>query len=106
MPAQPPPPAEAKVNWADVGFKVLSLLILPLLGIGVSMYTESSVMRERITQIQTQQTANNNQIEATNTRINQIALTVQETNGQVRELGTVLGIIRSQITGRQLGDRR
>lgn len=95
-------PAEPKVNWADVGFKILSLLILPLLGIGVSMYTDLSVMRERVSQIQTQQTESRTQMDTVNNRINQIAMTVQETNGQIRQLGAVLDLIRSQ-TSRQGG---
>lgn len=99
-------PAESsKVNWADVGFKILSLLILPLLGIGVSMYTDLSVMRERVSQIQTQQTESRTQIEAVNNRINQIAMTVQETNGQIRQLSTVLDIIRTQISTTRQGGR-
>lgn len=91
-------PEPSKTNWTDLGFKILSVLVLPLLAIGVSMYTDASVTRERISQIQAQQSDHRTQIESVNTRINQIAMTVQETNGQVRELRTVLDIIRSQVS--------
>ena len=66
------------------------------------MYTDLSVMRERVSQIQTQQTESRTQMDTVNNRINQIAMTVQETNGQIRQLGTVLDLIRSQ-TSRQGG---
>jgi septal ring factor EnvC (AmiA/AmiB activator) len=87
-----------KTNWVDLGFKLLSLLFLPLFGLGVSMYTEASLTRERVSQIQHQQDEAKTQIEAVNTRINQIALTVQDTNGQIHELRTVIEIIRDQVS--------
>lgn len=87
-----------KTNWVDLGFKFLSLLFIPLFGLGVSMYTEASLLRERVAQVQRQQDENKIQIESVNTRINQIVLTVQDTNGQVHELRTVLDIIRDQVS--------
>jgi len=98
------PPADPKTNWAEVGWKVLSLLILPLLGLGMTMYADASVVRERITQMQSQQAEHRTQIESVNTHINAIAMTVQETNGQVRELRTVLDIIRGQVTRSSRGN--
>lgn len=86
------------VDWLEVGWKVLAVLVIPLLGIGVSMYTDSSLTRERITQIQKRLDEDRTQIESVNARINQISLTVQDTNSQLRELRTVLDIIRSQVT--------
>lgn len=87
-----------KTNWVDLSFKLLSLLFLPLFGLGVSMYTEASLMRERVSQVQRQQDETKTQVESVNTRINQIALTVQDTNGQIRELRTVMDIIRDQVS--------
>lgn len=84
-------------HWVDLGMKLISLLILPLLGLGVSMYTEASVTRERVAQLQHDTQQNRTQLESVDTRINQISLTVQETNGQIHELRTILDIIRSQI---------
>lgn len=86
------------VDWLETGWKVLAVLVIPLLGLGVSMYTDASVTRERVTQIQHRLDEDRTQIESVNTRINQIALTVQDTNGQIRELRTVLDVIRSQVT--------
>ncbi len=86
------------VDWLEVGWKVLAVLVIPLLGIGVSMYTDASLTRERITQIQKRLDEDRTQIESVNARINQISLTVQDTNSQIRELRTVLDIIRSQVT--------
>lgn len=86
------------VDWLEVGWKVLAVLILPVLGIGVSMYTEASLTREKITQVQRRLDEDRTQIESVNARINQISLTVQDTNGQIRELRTVLDIIRTQVT--------
>lgn len=88
---------DPKMNWMDLGMKLISLLILPLMGLGVSMYTEASVTRERVTQIQHESQQNRTQLESVDTRINQISLTVQETNGQVHELHTILDIIRGQV---------
>jgi septal ring factor EnvC (AmiA/AmiB activator) len=86
------------VDWLEVGWKVLAVLILPVLGIGVSMYTEASLTREKIAQVQRRLDEDRTQIESVNARINQISLTVQDTNGQIRELRTVLDIIRTQVT--------
>ena len=89
---------DPKMHWLDLGMKLISLLILPLLGLGVSMYTEASVTRERVTQLQHETQQNRTQLESVDTRINQISLTVQETNGQIHELRTILDIIRAQVT--------
>ena len=97
---------DPKTNWLDLGMKLLSLLILPLLGLGVSMYTEASVTRERVTQLQHEIQQNRTQLESVDTRINQISLTVQETNGQIHELRTILDIIRSQVSTRPTGARQ
>lgn len=97
---------DPKMHWLDLGMKLLSLLILPLLGLGVSMYTEASVTRERVTQLQTFTQQNRTQLEAVDARINQISLTVQETNGQIHELRTILDIIRSQVATRPTGARQ
>ena len=86
------------IEWLEVGWKVLTILVIPMLGIGVSMYTEASLTRERIVTIQRRLDEDRVQIESVNTRINQIALTVQDTNGQIRELRSVLELIRSQVT--------
>lgn len=94
------------MHWLDLGMKLLSLLILPLLGFGVSMYTEASVTRERVAQIQQETQLNRTQLASVDTRINQISLTVQETNGHIRELRTVLDIIRGQISDRPSGSRQ
>lgn len=95
-----------KTNWVDLSFKILSLLILPLLGFGVSMWTEQSVNRERVAQIQRRMDEDHSQIASVDTRINQIALTVQETNGQIRELRAILGVIRDQVSRPPLGGSR
>lgn len=95
-----------KMHWLDLGMKLMSLLILPLLGLGVSMYTEASVTRERVTQIQQETQQNRTQLASVDTRINQISLTVQETNGQIHLLRTVLDIIRGQVTSRPTGARQ
>lgn len=95
-----------KMHWLDLGMKLMSLLILPLLGLGVSMYTEASVTRERVTQIQQETQQNRTQLASVDTRINQISLTVQETNGQLHLLRTVLDIIRGQVTSRPTGARQ
>lgn len=98
---------DPKMHWlVDLGMKLMSLLILPLLGLGVSMYTEASVTRERVTQIQQETQQNRTQLASVDTRINQISLTVQETNGQIHELRTVLDIIRGQVTSRPTGARQ
>lgn len=97
---------DPKMHWLDLGVKLMSLLILPLLGLGVSMYTEASVTRERVTQIQQETQQNRTQLASVDTRINQISLTVQETNGQIHELRTVLDIIRGQVTSRPTGARQ
>ncbi len=97
---------DPKMHWLDLGMKLMSLLILPLLGLGVSMYTEASVTRERVTQIQQETQQNRTQLASVDTRINQISLTVQETNGQIHELRTVLDIIRGQVTSRPTGARQ
>jgi len=86
------------VDWLETGWKVLAVLVIPLLGLGVSMYTDASITRERVTQIQRRLDEDRTQIESVNARINQISLTVQDTNGQIRELRTVLDIIRTQVT--------
>jgi hypothetical protein len=90
--------ATSKIDWLETGWKVLAVLVIPLLGLGVSMYTDASVTRERVTQIQRRLDEDRTQIESVNTRINQIALTVQDTNGQIRELRSLLDVIRSQVT--------
>lgn len=90
--------SDPKKNWADIGFKLLSLLFLPVFGVGIAMYTEQSVTRERIANIQSQQAQIRTQLDTVDTRINAIALTVQETSGQIRELRTVLDIIRTQVS--------
>lgn len=90
--------SKPKMDWLDLGMKLISLLILPLLGLGVSMYTEASVTRERVNQLQHDTQQNRAQLESVDTRINQIALTVQETNGRVHELRTILDIIRAQVS--------
>ena len=87
-----------KTNWLEIGLRLLSLLILPILGFGVTLYTDASVTREKITQIQQQTQQNQTQIESVDSRINQISQTVTETNGQVHELRTVLEIIRQQVS--------
>ena len=97
---------DPKMHWLDLGMKLLSLLILPLLGLGVSMYTEASVTRERVAQLQHETQQNRAQLESVDTRINQISLTVQETNGQIHELRTILDIIRSQVSTRTTGARQ
>lgn len=97
---------DPKMHWLDLGMKLLSLLILPLLGLGVSMYTEASVTRERVTQLQHETQQNRTQLESVDTRINQISLTVQETNGQIHELHTILDIIRAQVSTRPTGARQ
>lgn len=86
------------VNWMETGWKVLTVLVLPLLGLGVSMYTDASITREKISQIQRRLDEDRTQIESVNARINQIALTVQDTNGQIRELRSLLDLIRAQVT--------
>jgi TolA-binding protein len=94
-PAVDPP---KQTNWVDLGFKILSLFILPLLAVGLSMWSEQALTRERISNIQREQTQSSSQLETANARINQIALTVQETNGKINELRTILDFIRSQVT--------
>lgn len=86
------------LDWLEIGWKFLTILVIPTLGVGISLYTEATVTREKIAQIQRRLDEDRAQIESVNTRINQIALTVQDTNGQVRELRTVLDIIRTQVT--------
>lgn len=97
---------DPKMHWLDLGMKLLSLLILPILGLGVSMYTEASVTRERVTQIQQETQLNRTQLASVDTRINQISVTVQETNGRILELRTILDMIRGQITAHPLGARQ
>jgi hypothetical protein len=101
-----PKEAEGPKLWLDLGMKLLSLLILPLLGLGVSMYTEASVTREKVAQLGVETRQNRDRLESVDTRINQISLTVQETNGQVHELRTILDIIRGQVSTRNAGDRQ
>lgn len=96
-PCPPSSTTRPKMHWVDLGVKLISLLVLPLLGLGVSMYTEASVTRERVTQLQHDTQRNRTQLESVDSRINQIALTVQETNGRILELRTVLDIIRAQV---------
>lgn len=91
-------PTTKAVDWLETGWKVLAVLVIPLLGLGVSMYTDASITREKITQIQRRLDEDRTQIESVNTRINQIALTVQDTNGQIRELRSLLDLIRAQVT--------
>ncbi len=86
------------IDWLELGWKFLTILVVPILGVGISLYTEATVTREKIAQIQRRLDEDRVQIDSVNTRINQIALTVQDTNGQVRELRTVLDIIRAQVT--------
>lgn len=86
------------VDWMETGWKVLAVLVIPLLGIGISMYTDASLTREKIAQIQRRLDEDRTQIESVNTRINQIALTVQDTNGQIRELRSLMDVIRAQVT--------
>jgi hypothetical protein len=92
VPQDPP-----KTNWVDLGFKILSMFIIPLLVVGISMWNEQSLTKERISNMQRDQVDAHAQLDTVNTRLNQIALTAQETNGQLRELRTVLDIIRSQV---------
>jgi septal ring factor EnvC (AmiA/AmiB activator) len=91
-------PTTKAVDWLETGWKVLAVLVIPLLGLGVSMYTDASITREKISQIQRRLDEDRTQIESVNTRINQIALTVQDTNGQIRELRSLLDLIRAQVT--------
>lgn len=86
------------VDWMETGWKVLAVLVIPLLGLGVSMYTDASITREKIAQIQRRLDEDRVQIDSVNNRLNQIALTVQDTNGQIRELRSLLDLIRAQIT--------
>jgi hypothetical protein len=88
---------QVKTNWVDLGFKLLSLLFLPLLGVGLSMWNEQAVIRERITNMQREQTEVSTQLDAAKARLDQITLTVQDTNGQIRELRTILEFIRTQV---------
>lgn len=86
------------LDWLELVWKFLTILVIPILGVGISLYTEATVTREKIAQIQRRLDEDRTQIESVNTRINQIALTVQDTNGQIRELRTVLDFIRMQVT--------
>jgi TolA-binding protein len=101
-----PAPEQPKVNWLDLAFKVLSMAVLPLLAVGISMWSEQALFRERITNIQREQTEVRSQLDVINTRINQIALTVQETNGKIGELRTVLDFIRTQVSNQAMPPQR
>jgi len=90
-------PDQPKTNWVDLGFKILSMFILPLLVVGITMWNEQSLTKERIANIQREQADAHSQLDAVNNRLNQIALTVQETNGQIHELRTILDFIRGQV---------
>lgn len=84
-------------RWADLAFKVLSTLVVPLFLVGVSLYTEVSVQRERLIQLQTRADQTQAQIHAVNVRLDVITATLQDTNGQTRELRAVLSIVRERV---------
>ena len=86
------------IDWLELVWKFLTILVIPILGVGISLYTEATVTREKIAQIQRRLDEDRTQIDSVNARINQIALTVQDTNGQIRELRTLLDFIRMQVT--------
>jgi septal ring factor EnvC (AmiA/AmiB activator) len=87
-----------KTNWLDLGLKLASLLFIPVFGVGMSMWSEQALTKERITHIQSDQAETKTQLDAVNARLNQISTTVQDTHGQLRELRAVLDIIREQVT--------
>ncbi len=91
------PPANQSVNWVDLGFKFLSILIIPIMAMGISVYTDVSVQKERVAQAQHRLDENQQQIEAITSRVNQVAITATDTNAQIRELRTILEFIRERI---------
>ena len=120
VPAQPPAPAPTPVlvptppapygnapaphsgaafdtRWADLAFKVLSTLVVPVFLVGVSLYTEVSVQRERLGQLQARADQTQAQLNAVNVRLDLIATTLTDTNGQTRELRAVLAIVRERV---------
>lgn len=84
-------------RWADLAFKVLSTLVVPLFLVGVSLHTEVSVQRERLIQLQTRADQTQAQLNAVNVRLDVITATLQDTNGQTRELRAVLSIVRERV---------
>jgi hypothetical protein len=90
----------------DLAFKILSTLAIPLLVIGVNLYTEVSVQKERLVQFQQHQTDTDSQVAAVNQRLNQVITTVQDTNGELREVRAVLGIIRERVDVRRPSTQR
>jgi len=63
------PPANQSVNWVDLGFKFLSILIIPIMAMGISVYTDVSVQKERVAQAQHRLDENQQQIEAITSRV-------------------------------------
>lgn len=94
-PHTPPHPTPEK--WLDVAFKVLSILVIPSLVAGILLYTEQQVQKERMAQMQQHITDSDAQVSALNARLNQAVTTMQETNGELREVRVVLGIIRERV---------
>jgi len=95
-----------KINPAvDLGIKILAVLVIPLGVFGYTMGMDVSILKERVIQIQSQQSDHRIQNDAASSRINQIALAVQDTNSQIRELRTMLDSIRDPYPPRHSGVR-
>ena len=99
MAASPTPPAESS-KWLDLGFKLLSTLIIPTFMVGISLYTDAQVQKERIAQVQQHLAESDAQVAALTNRLNQAITTMQETNGELREVRVILGIIRERVDQR------
>lgn len=84
-------------KWVDIGFKVLSTLAIPILVVGINLYTEVTVQKEKISQLQQRLTDTDAQIVTVNNRLNQSLSLLQETNGELREIRAVMGIIRDRV---------
>lgn len=94
--SSPEPNTSHESKWLDIGFKIISILVIPLLAVGINLYTETTVLKERVGFLQQKLVESDAQVATVNSRLTGLADTLQTTSGDLREIRAILSILRER----------
>lgn len=84
-------------KWGEVFTKVLTILVIPLMGMVVTFYVRLSLAEERIAQLQAQHTNDERRLQELGARLDTVNNSAVETNAQIREVRVLIQTIRESL---------
>jgi hypothetical protein len=84
-------------KWGGVFTKVLTILVIPLIGMVVTFYVRLSLAEERIAQLQAQRVEDTHRLHELGARLDSVNSSAVETNAQIREVRVLVQTIRESL---------